>query len=56
MPITEDMKRLIMTGATEGDIADAAEAAGVMTLRGAALEKVKDGATSLEEVERVTND
>ena len=56
MPISEEMKRLIMAGATEGDIADSAARAGVMTLREAALEKVKDGTTSLEEIERITND
>ena len=56
MPIDEEMKRLIMAGASEGDIADSAAQAGVMTLREAALEKVKDGTTSLEEIERITND
>ena len=55
MPITKNMKSLIMKGCTQNDIADAAIKDGVMDLREAALEKIREGVTSLEEVERVTN-
>lgn len=55
MPITQSMKSLIMKGCTQNDIAEAAVKDGIMDLREAALEKIREGVTSLEEVERVTN-
>lgn len=55
MPISEQIKTLIMQGCTEQDIEKQALNEGVLDLRAAGLVKVSDGITSLEEVERVTN-
>ena len=55
MPISERIKTLIMEGCTENDIEDQAEKEGTLDLRQAGLVKVKEGLTSLEEIERVTN-
>ena len=55
MPISETIKTLIMEGCTEQDIEKAAHDEGTIDLRGSGLLKVKDGLTSLEEIERVTN-
>lgn len=55
MPITEEIKALIMNGCTQLDIEKLAEEQGVLDLRQAGLLKVKEGVTTLEEVQRVTN-
>ncbi len=55
MPISEDIKTLIMEGCTEQDIEKQAAIEGTLDLRAAGLIKVKEGITSLEEIERVTN-
>ena len=55
MPISEQIKTLIMEGCTEQDIEQAALREGVADLRRSGLDKVRDGVTSLEEIERVTN-
>ncbi len=55
MPLDEDMGALIMRGCTEHDISELALKQGVLDLRRAGLEKVSQGQTSLEEIERVTN-
>jgi len=55
MPISEDIRAMIMEGCTENDIHDSAHKDGVLDLRGSGLLKVKEGITSLEEIERVTN-
>ncbi len=55
MPISEEMGALIMGGCTQHEIEELAAKEGVLDLREAGLLKVKDGTTSLEEVERVTN-
>jgi type IV pilus assembly protein PilB len=55
MPLSERMADLIMKGATETDISRMAEEEGVLNLRQSGLEKVKSGLTSLEEIDRVTN-
>lgn len=55
LPITEDLKSLIMQGCTQKDIENMAEKNGIMDLRTSGLVKVKQGVTSIEEVERVTN-
>jgi type IV pilus assembly protein PilB len=54
MPISEEMKRLIMNKANAIDLADQAKKEGIPDLRQSALKKVKDGLTSLEEANRVT--
>lgn len=55
MPISEQIKTLIMEGCTEQDIEEQAAKEGTLDLRQAGLVKVKEGLTSLEEIERVTN-
>ena len=54
MPVTDDIARVILEGGNAVQIAETAEAAGIWDLRRSGLEKVKDGYTSLEEVNRVT--
>ena len=54
MEVSETMGRIIMEGGNAMQIADQANAEGVHDLRQAGLNKVKDGVTSLEEINRVT--
>ncbi|MDJ0760226.1 MAG: type IV-A pilus assembly ATPase PilB [Woeseiaceae bacterium] len=54
MEVSETMGRIIMEGGNAMQIADQATKEGVIDLRNAGLNKVKDGVTSLEEVNRVT--
>jgi type IV pilus assembly protein PilB len=54
MEVSEVMGRIIMEGGNAMQIADQAAKEGVIDLRQAGLNKVKDGVTSLEEVNRVT--
>jgi type IV pilus assembly protein PilB len=54
MPVTETMGRIIMEGGGALDIGDQAAKDGVWNLRRSGLQKVKDGVTSLEEVNNVT--
>jgi type IV pilus assembly protein PilB len=56
MPISEAMGRIIMEGGNAMNLADQAKAEGIADLRESGLKKVKDGVTSLEEVNRVTKD
>jgi len=55
MPISEGIASIIMSGGTSLDIELQAKKDGIPDLRESALKKVRDGLTSLEEVERVTN-
>ena len=54
MEVSETMGRIIMEGGNAIQIADQAVIEGVIDLRRAGLNKVKDGVTSLEEINRVT--
>ena len=54
MPVTEAIGRIIMEGGNAIDISDQAIKEGVWDLRRAGLEKVKQGMTSIEEVNSVT--
>jgi type IV pilus assembly protein PilB len=54
MEVSEAMGRIIMEGGNAMQIADQAAIEGVHDLRRAGLNKVKDGVTSLEEINRVT--
>jgi type IV pilus assembly protein PilB len=56
MPVTETIGRIIMEGGNAISISDQAREEGVWDLRAAALKKVRDGLTSLEEVNSVTVD
>ena len=54
MEVSETMGRIIMEGGNAMQIAEQAAKEGVIDLRKAGLNKVKEGLTSLEEVNRVT--
>ena len=54
MEVSETMGRIIMEGGNAMQIADQAVSEGVIDLRRAGLNKVQEGLTSLEEINRVT--
>ncbi len=54
MPCSEQIGRIMMEGGNAIQIAEDAKKEGVVDLRPSALKKVKDGLTSLEEINRVT--
>jgi type IV pilus assembly protein PilB len=54
LPISDAIQRIIMEGGNAVQIADQAVAEGVPDLRATGLNKVKDGLTGLEEINRVT--
>ena len=56
LPITDDMRQLIMRNGNAFDIAEQAKKEGVRDLRQSGLIKVKQGIMSLEEIEAVTNE
>jgi type IV pilus assembly protein PilB len=56
MPITDEISRIIMKHGTAHDIADQAKKEGVRDLRQSGLLKVKQGLTSITEVEACTNE
>lgn len=55
MPISEAMQQIILAHGTALQIAEQARKEGVLSLRDAGLQKVKQGITSLEEVLATTN-
>jgi len=54
LPISDAIERIIMEGGSSMQIAEQAEKDGVIDLRRSGLQKVKDGITGLEEINRVT--
>jgi len=56
MPVTDAISRIIMKHGTAHDIADQAKLEGVNDLRRSGILKAKQGLTSIEEVEAVTNE
>ncbi|WP_127782036.1 ATPase, T2SS/T4P/T4SS family [Rhodococcus sp. X156] len=54
MPVSEEIERLTVARAPAGDIAKAARAEGMLTLRDDGLRKAAEGTTTVEEVLRVT--
>jgi len=56
MPVSEEMKRVIMEEGDALQLADIAQREGVADLRKSGLGKVKAGITSLEELNRVTKE
>jgi type IV pilus assembly protein PilB len=56
MPISDEMRQVIMRNGNALDIADQARKEGVRDLRQSGLIKVKMGITSLEEIEAITNE
>ena len=56
MPVSDAMGKLIMENANALQIGELAKQEGLQDLRASGLEKVKEGITSLEEINRVTID
>lgn len=56
MPMTEQIQRIVLAGGNVQQLTEAAQQAGVNDLRQSALLKVKQGVTSLAEINRVTKD
>ena len=56
MPVSEAMGRIIMEGGNALQLGDQAKSEGIADLRRSGLKKVRDGITSLEEINRVTKD
>jgi type IV pilus assembly protein PilB len=56
LPITDEMRQVIMRNGNALDIAEQARKEGVRDLRQSGLLKVKSGITSLEEIEAITNE
>jgi type IV pilus assembly protein PilB len=54
MPVTTELRDLMLRNATPAEIRDPAVSQGMKTLRQNALQKVVDGVTTVEEVLRVT--
>jgi type II secretory ATPase GspE/PulE/Tfp pilus assembly ATPase PilB-like protein len=56
LPVTAEIRGLILHGTFSDEIHDVAQKQGMKTLREAGLAKVLEGATTVEEVLRVTTD
>jgi type IV pilus assembly protein PilB len=56
LPVTDAIARIILAGGSAVEIGDEADREGVWDLRRSGLEKVKQGVTSLEEINSVTID
>lgn len=56
MPVSESIGRIIMENGNALEIAKQAKKEGIADLRQSGLKKVRDGVTSLEEINRVTKD
>jgi type IV pilus assembly protein PilB len=56
MPLAEEIAKIILAGGNALQIADAARNAGIRDLRASAMMKLKQGVTSLTEINRVTKD
>ncbi|WP_457095437.1 type IV-A pilus assembly ATPase PilB [Lysobacter sp. P5_B9] len=56
MPMSEEIQAIVLEGGSAMKIAEAAQNAGIRDLRASALWKVKNGVTSLAEINRVTKD
>lgn len=56
MPMTEEIQAIVLEGGNAMQIAEAAQRSGIRDLRQSALLKVKQGVTSLTEINRVTKD
>ena len=56
MPMSEEIQAIVLEGGNAMKIAEAAQKSGIRDLRASALLKVKNGITSLAEINRVTKD
>jgi type IV pilus assembly protein PilB len=54
MPMSEELRELVLSGASANDIKKTAIAVGMMTLRQSGLLKLRQGQTTIEEIIRVT--
>ena len=54
MPMSEELREFVLNGASAAEIKREAIRQGMMTLRGSALMRLKEGTTTIEEVLRVT--
>ncbi|MGX5673020.1 type IV-A pilus assembly ATPase PilB [Thermomonas fusca] len=56
MPMTEEIQQIVLAGGNVQQLTEASQRSGVRDLRRSALDKVKQGITSLIEINRVTKD
>jgi type IV pilus assembly protein PilB len=56
MTLSEEMRKLILEGGNAMQLADQAKAEGINDLRDSGLNKVRQGVTSIEEIDRVTKE
>jgi type IV pilus assembly protein PilB len=56
MPMSEAIQKIVLSGGNAIQIAEVAKSSGINDLRASALKKVRDGFTSLAEINRVTKD
>ena len=56
LPMSEEIQTIVLAGGNVQQIGEAAQRAGIRDLRQSALLKVKNGLTSLAEINRVTKD
>ena len=54
MEVTDDVREMILSGASSIELRNKAIEGGMMTLRGSGLEKIRNGLTTMEEVVRET--
>ena len=54
MEINDEIREMILSGASAIELRNKAVEGGMMTLRGSGLEKIRDGLTSVDEVVRET--
>ena len=54
MPMKEELKEMVIKGATSTDLKKAAIRLGMSSLRMSGLTKIKEGVTTIEEILRVT--
>jgi type IV pilus assembly protein PilB len=55
MVITEQVKDAVLQGGSAAELRELARANGMKTLREAGLQKIREGATTIQEVMRVTS-
>ncbi|MCK5898620.1 MAG: Flp pilus assembly complex ATPase component TadA, partial [Methylococcales bacterium] len=56
MPVTEKIKKLILAGGNAMELAELAKEEGINDLRASGLLKIKQGITTLEEIDRITGE
>jgi len=56
MPMLEEIQKIVLLGGNALQIAEVSKAAGINDLRASAIVKVRNGLTSLAEIDRVTKD